>query len=46
MNLKEIEAFWIEASDDAFDTAKSLFQNGKYHHSMFFLHLAVEKALK
>jgi len=46
MNLKEMEKYWLESSDDAFDTARTLFENGKYEHSMFFLHLSIEKILK
>ena len=37
---------WQEGSNDAFDTAKKLFSSKKYHHALFFCHLAVEKALK
>lgn len=37
---------WKEGAWDAFDTAEKLFISKKYHHSLFFCHLAVEKALK
>jgi HEPN domain-containing protein len=46
MDLKEIEYYWIESANDAFDTAGKLFEQGKYVHSLFFLHLALEKMLK
>lgn len=46
MDLKEIEKYWIESSQDAFDTAETLFENNKFVYSMFFLHLAIEKILK
>ncbi|MDP1676673.1 MAG: HEPN domain-containing protein [Bacteroidota bacterium] len=46
MNLQEIEHYWLESSDDDFDTAEKLFLNKKYVQSMFFLHLSIEKVLK
>ncbi len=46
MDLKEIEKYWIESSQDAFDTAKTLFENNKFVYAMFFLHLSIEKMLK
>ncbi len=46
MDLKEIEKYWIESSQDTFDTAKTLLENNKFVHSMFFLHLSIEKMLK
>lgn len=38
--------FWIESSVDTFDTAQRLFKAKKYHHCLFFVHLAIEKILK
>lgn len=46
MNLKEVEQYWIETANDASDSAFKLFEQGKYVHSLFFLHLALEKMLK
>lgn len=46
MDLKEIEKYWIESSQDAFDTAETLFKNNRFVYSMFFLHLSIEKMLK
>ena len=46
MNLKEIEEYWIETAKDALDTSFKLYEQGKYVHSLFFLHLALEKMLK
>lgn len=46
MDIKEIEKYWIESSEDAFDTAKTLLENNKFVYSMFFLHLSIEKMLK
>lgn len=37
---------WIEGSRDALDTAQKLFESKKFNHSLFFLHLALEKILK
>lgn len=38
--------YWITSSKDDLDTAKKLFEAHKYHHSLFFVHLALEKILK
>lgn len=46
MTIKEIENFWTESAIDALDTSKTLFNGKKYNHSMFFLHLAIEKIIK
>lgn len=37
---------WIMGAYDAFDTAEKLLASKKYHHALFFCHLALEKALK
>jgi len=46
MNFKEIEDYWIETAKDTFDSAIKLYEQGKYVHSLFFLHLAIEKMIK
>lgn len=38
--------YWVKSSKDDLDTAEKLFSFGKYHHSLFFVHLALEKILK
>lgn len=38
--------FWVDGSTDTLDTAEKLFIDKKYHHSLFFLHLSIEKLLK
>lgn len=37
---------WKEGAADVLDTAEKLFNDKKYHHALFFLHLAIEKLLK
>ena len=37
---------WIEGAVDALDTCGKLFKSKKYHHALFFLHLALEKIIK
>lgn len=37
---------WKFESQDALESADSLFESKKYHHALFFSHLAVEKILK
>lgn len=38
--------YWLTSSADDLDTAEKLFVAKKYHHCLFFVHLAVEKLLK
>lgn len=38
--------YWKNGAHDAFTTARILFENKRYHHALFFLYLALEKALK
>src|SRR3989339_1185050 len=38
--------FWLTSSDDDLDTAEKLFVSKKYHHSLYFCQLAIEKYLK
>lgn len=38
--------YWMTSSKDDLDTAKKLFEVKKYHHSLFFVHLGLEKILK
>lgn len=36
----------LDSAKDSFDTAEQLFVLKKYHHSLFFFHLSIEKVLK
>jgi HEPN domain-containing protein len=38
--------YWQESAIDAFDTSNKLFESKKYNHSLFFVHLSLEKILK
>lgn len=46
MTQQESIDIWTEGSKDALDTAQKLFAAKKFNHSLFFLHLALEKLLK
>lgn len=46
MTKEYLIKFWKDSALDSLDTAESLFNPGKYHHCLFFLHLAIEKMLK
>lgn len=46
MTQEESVKIWLDGANDALDTTDKLFENGKYHHALFFLHLALEKILK
>lgn len=37
---------WVDGAVDALDTCDKLFESKKYHHALFFLHLALEKIIK
>lgn len=42
----ELMKYWIESSDDDFETMKVLLKNEKYSWSLFIGHLVIEKLLK
>ena len=46
MTQEESVKVWLDGAYDALDTSQKLFDVGKYHHALFFLHLALEKILK
>jgi HEPN domain-containing protein len=39
-------AYWLNGAIEDWEAAKSLIALGKSRHGLFFLHLALEKALK
>jgi len=46
MTQQESIKIWVEGYKDSLDTAQKLFASKKFNHSLFFLHLALEKLLK
>ena len=46
MTQKEAVDCWLAGAEDAWDTAKTLLNAKKFDHSLFFLHLALEKIIK
>lgn len=46
MTQQESIKIWIDGYKDALDTAQKLFASKKFNHSLFFLHLALEKLFK
>lgn len=46
MTAQDAAKFWQEGADDAMATAQSLMDARRYHHALFFSHLAIEKMLK
>ena len=46
MTAQDAAKFWHEGADDAMATAQSLMDAKRYHHSLFFCHLAIEKMLQ
>jgi HEPN domain-containing protein len=45
-NRDKIINYWIESSDDDFDTMIAMFETRRYSWSMFIGHLMIEKLLK
>lgn len=46
MDAREHINYWKKSSDEDFAAAESLLEKGHLRHSLFFAHLAIEKALK
>jgi len=46
MNVKKLQNYWFAGYKDAFLTAEKLYETKRYHHALFFGHLALEKILK
>lgn len=45
-DLQKQTQYWLEQSDSDLETAEILLKNGRILHSLFFCHLAIEKAIK
>jgi HEPN domain-containing protein len=46
MDQEAIITYWKESAKQDFETAVALYESSRYHHSLFFWHLALEKILK
>jgi len=46
MNIKKLQDYWFAGYKDALLTAEKLYEAKRYHHALFFGHLALEKILK
>jgi HEPN domain-containing protein len=46
LNRDKIIKYWIESSDDDFDTMIAMFDSRRFSWSMFIGHLMIEKLLK
>lgn len=46
MNPKDLIKYWQTTANDDLQTAESLMAAKRYHHALFFCHLALEKLLK
>lgn len=46
MTEKDLISFWTVTATEDLETAEVLYNSRKYHHSLFFCHLALEKILK
>ena len=43
MSAQDVAKYWREGADDALATAQALMDAKRYHHALFFCHLALEK---
>lgn len=46
MDEQKVIKYWLTTAKQDFETAEILFKNKKYHHSLFFCHIGIEKMLK
>lgn len=46
LNIEKLIQFWIEASDDDFDTMLAMYDSRRFSWSLFVGHLMIEKLLK
>ncbi len=46
MTQKEVVDLWLNGAEEAWLTTESLFDTKRYHHSLFFAQLHLEKILK
>ena len=46
MTHQEAVRYWLEGAEEAWKTAKHLYKGKRYDHSLFFVHLTIEKVLK
>lgn len=46
MTNQDVIKYWQNGAEDAFDTATVLLKSNKFHHALYFCHLAIEKILK
>lgn len=46
INIEKQIEYWQSGSQNDFETAQILLENGKYIHGLFFCHLSVEKLVK
>ena len=46
MNVRKTIEYWTRSAEYDLEVADSLFENKKYHYTLFFGHLAIEKILK
>ena len=45
-DVQKKNKYWLQQSDSDRETAELLLKNGRILHSLFFCHLAIEKAIK
>jgi HEPN domain-containing protein len=46
LNKDELIKYWIDASEDDFETMTAMFNSKRYSWSLFIGHLMIEKLLK
>jgi HEPN domain-containing protein len=46
VDINKHVSYWLSSSDEEFEVAENLFELGRYRHTLFFLHLSLEKLIK
>lgn len=46
LNKKKLIKYWLDSSDDDFDTMITMYENKKFNWALFIGHLMIEKLLK
>ena len=46
MDIQKQIDYWVKSAEEDFAAAQSLTDKGHFRHSLFFVHLAIEKILK
>lgn len=46
IDIEKLMKYWVESSDDDFETMMTMYESGRFNWSLFIGHLVIEKLLK